>query len=69
MLKSKLGLLAVILTLAGCNTLNSEAETREVLIGDCQNGAFLNQATFGGPVRCGPQAEPVFTPAPAPEQN
>lgn len=65
MLKTTLGLGAIILTLSGCNSLRPEAETREIVIGDCLNGAVLNQATFGGPVRCGPQAEPVFTAVPA----
>lgn len=68
MLKSTLGVVVLTLTVSGCNTLRPEADTREIVMGDCLNGAILNQATFGGPVRCGPQSQPVFTEVtPAPE--
>lgn len=68
MLKSTLCLGLIAVSLSGCNAFRSEAETREILIGDCQNGAVMNQATFGGPLRCGPQSEGVFTVAtPDPE--
>jgi len=68
MLKKTFCLFAIVLTLLGCNSLRPESETREIVIGDCLNGAVLNQATFGGPVRCGPQTESVFTEiTPAPQ--
>lgn len=61
MIRSSVSLVAVILTLSGCNALRSDANTTEVVLGDCRNGAIMTQATFGGPLRCGPQTEPVFT--------
>jgi len=64
-MKSVISFSAIVLILSGCNALRPAAETEEVVIGDCQNGAFVNQATFGGPVRCAPQSEPVFTEVPA----
>ena len=62
MLKSTAGLCAIILMLSGCNALRPEAQSRDIIIGDCLNGAVMNQASFGGPVRCGPQSEPVSAP-------
>lgn len=61
MIKSIASLLGLTLMLAGCNALQPEDATQEVVIGDCLNGNVINQATFGGPLRCGPQTEPVFT--------
>ena len=52
------------LTLAGCNALQPEEATREIIIGDCLNGNVMTQATFGGPLRCGPQSEPIVTTVP-----
>jgi len=63
MIKTTLRLLAVTFGLAGCNALQPEEATSEIVIGDCLNGAVMTQATFGGPLRCGPQTEPVFTEA------
>lgn len=61
MIKTAFSLTAMTLMLAGCSTLQPEEATREIVIGDCLNGAVMTQATFGGPLRCGPQSEPVFT--------
>ena len=68
MIRTTCLLLPVIALLGGCAALQTEETAREIVIGDCQNGAVMTQATFGGPLRCGPQSEPVFTEiTPAPE--
>ena len=69
MITKTCSLLAVTLMLAGCSALQPESATTEIMLGDCQNGAVMTQATFGGPLRCAPQSEPVFTQAPAAPEN
>lgn len=61
MIKSAAFLTTALFALTGCNALRPENATREIVVGDCLNGAVMTQATFGGPLRCGPQSEPVFT--------